>query len=111
MANESAKLLPGTLDMMVLKVVSVGPEHGFGIGRRLQQVSRGVFDVNQGSLYPALQRLLKEGWITAEWRQTESGRRARYYRITRSGGRHLEQERDGFARQVRAVSQVLAWAD
>jgi transcriptional regulator len=111
MANETARLLPGTLDMMVLKVVSVGPEHGFGIGRRLQQVSRGVFDVNQGSLYPALQRLLKEGWITAEWRQTESGRRARYYRITRSGGRHLERERDSFARQVRAVGQVLAWAD
>jgi transcriptional regulator len=111
MANESAKLLPGTLDMMVLKVVSVGPEHGFGIGRRLQQVSRGVFDVNQGSLYPALQRLLKEGWITAEWRQTESGRRARYYRITRSGGRHLERERDSFTRQVRAVGHVLAWAD
>jgi transcriptional regulator len=111
MANESAKLLPGTLDMMVLKVVSVGPEHGFGIGRRLQQVSRGVFDVNQGSLYPALQRLLKEGWITAEWRQTESGRRARYYRITRSGGRHLERERDSFARQVRAVGHVLEWAD
>ena len=111
MANESAKLLPGTLDMMVLKVVSVGTEHGFGIGRRLQQVSRGVFDVNQGSLYPALQRLLKEGWITAEWRQTESGRRARYYRITRSGARHLERERDSFARQVRAVGHVLAWAD
>jgi transcriptional regulator len=111
MAQESARLMPGTLDMMVLKVASVGPEHGFGIGRRLQQVSGGVFDVNQGSLYPALQRLLKEGWITAEWRQTESGRRARYYRITRSGMRQLGRERESFARQVRAVSEVLAWAD
>jgi PadR family transcriptional regulator, regulatory protein PadR len=111
MANESARLLPGTLDMMVLKVVSVQPEHGFGIGRRLEQVSDGVYDVNQGSLYPALQRLLKEGWITAEWRQTESGRRARYYRITRSGVRHLGRERDSFARQVKAVGKVLAWAD
>jgi transcriptional regulator len=108
-AGESAQLLPGTLDMMVLRVVSVGPEHGFGIGRRLQEVSRGVFDVNQGSLYPALQRLLKEGWIRAEWRQTESGRRARYYRITASGQRHLERQRDSFARQVTAVNRVLAW--
>lgn len=110
MVRESAQLLPGTLDMMVLRVVLVGPEHGFGIGRRLQEVSRGVFDVNQGSLYPALQRLLKEGWIRAEWRQTESGRRARYYRITRSGERHLERERESFARQVGAVNRVLAWA-
>ena len=110
MAGESAQLLPGTLDMMVLRVVSVGPEHGFGIGRRLQEISRGVFDVNQGSLYPALQRLLKEGWIRAEWRQTESGRRARYYRITASGLRHLERQRDSFARQVTAVNRVLAWA-
>src|SRR5919106_4793336 len=99
MPKEPAEMLPGTLDMMVLKVVSVGPEHGFGIGRRLQELSHGVFDVNQGSLYPALQRLLQRGWITGEWRQTESGRRARYYRITRSGARQLESERGSFARQ------------
>lgn len=109
MDEQTAQLLPGTLDMMVLKVVSVGPEHGFGIGRRMQEVSRGLFDVNQGSLYPALQRLLKQGWITAEWRQTESGRRARYYRITRSGARHLEKQRESFARQVGAVNLILAW--
>lgn len=109
MERDTAQLLPGTLDMMVLKVVSVGPEHGFGIGRRLQEVSRGLFAVNQGSLYPALQRLLKEGWVTAEWRQTESGRRARYYRITRSGTRHLARQRDSFARQVGAVNLILAW--
>lgn len=81
MKHETAQLLPGTLDMMVLKIVSIGPEHGFGIGRRLQEVSGGLFDVNQGSLYPALQRLLKKSWVTAEWRQTEVGRRARFYRI------------------------------
>jgi PadR family transcriptional regulator PadR len=109
MEQDSAQLLPGTLDMMVLKIVSVGPEHGFGIGRRLQEVSRGLFDVNQGSLYPALQRLLKRGWVRAEWRQTESGRRARYYRITRSGARQLGQQRDSFARQVSAVNLILAW--
>jgi PadR family transcriptional regulator PadR len=109
MPKEPAELLPGTLDMMVLQVVSVGPEHGFGIGRRLQEVSHGVFDVNQGSLYPALQRLLQRGWITGEWRQTESGRRARYYRITRSGARQLERERGSFARQIAAVQLVLDW--
>lgn len=109
MDRDTAQLLPGTLDMMVLKVVSVEPEHGFGIGRRLQQVSRGLFDVNQGSLYPALQRLLKAGWVTGEWRQTEHGRRARYYRITRSGLRQLERERDSFTQQVSAVRRILAW--
>ena len=109
MANDAAELLPGTLDMLVLKIVSVGTEHGFGIGRRLQELSHGVFDVNQGSLYPALQRLLKQGWITGEWRQTESGRRARYYRITRSGQRQLEREQRSFARQIDAVQLVLKW--
>lgn len=111
MTEHNAPLLPGTLDMMVLKVVSVHPEHGFGIGRRLQEVSGGLFDVNQGSLYPALQRLLKRGWVTAEWRLTESARRARYYRITRSGTRQLQRERESFQRQVGAVKMVLAWTN
>jgi transcriptional regulator len=109
MADESAQILPGTLDMLVLKVISLGPEHGWGAGQRLQQMSRGVFDVNQGSLYPALQRLLKKGWIASEWRATESGRRARYYRITRSGQRQLERERQGWETQARAVASVLRW--
>lgn len=107
MADAPATVLPGTLDMLVLKVISVGPEHGWGVGQRLQQLSRGVFDVNQGSLYPALQRLLKRGWISAAWRSTESGRRARYYRITPSGARQLERERTSWERQVRAVAWVL----
>lgn len=109
MEQETAQLLPGTLDMMVLKIVSIEAEHGFGIGRRLQEVSGGLFDVNQGSLYPALQRLLKQGWVTAEWRQTESGRRARFYRITGSGARQLEEESESFARQVSGVNMILAW--
>lgn len=109
MADESAPVLPGTLDMLALKVISVGPEHGWGLGQRLQMMSRGVFDVNQGSLYPALQRLLKRGWITSEWRSTEHGRRARYYRITRSGERQLEAERQNWGRQVDAVNWVLQW--
>ncbi|MEZ4585592.1 MAG: PadR family transcriptional regulator [Gemmatimonadales bacterium] len=99
--------LPGMLDLLVLKVVSVGPEHGWGVGQRLERMSRGVFDVNQGSLYPALQRLLKRGWIVSEWRATESGRRARYYRITRSGEQQLAREQDEWSRRVQAVGWVL----
>lgn len=96
--------------MLILKVVSRQPEHGWGVGQRLAAVSGGVFDVNQGSLYPALQRLLRKGWITSEWRRTASGRRARYYRITNSGARQLASERESWARQVAAVQLVLDWA-
>ena len=110
MTDEGTQLLPGTLEMMVLKVLSVEAEHGWGIGQRLQQMSRGVFDVNQGSLYPALQRLLKRGWIVSDWRQTESGRRARYYRVTRSGAARLAQEQVTWSKQVAAVNWVLQWA-
>jgi transcriptional regulator len=96
--------------LLVLQVVSAGPEHGWGVGQRLQAMSAGAFDVNQGSLYPALQRLLKQGWITSEWRSTESGRRARYYGITRSGERQLVRERASWRRRVRAVDLVLGGA-
>ena len=110
MTEPAASLLPGTLEMLILKVVSAEPEHGWGIGNRLSRISGGVFDVNQGSLYPALQRLLRKGWITSEWRRTENGRRARYYRITKSGERQLVHERASWARQVEAVQLVLDWA-
>ncbi|MFW6201585.1 MAG: PadR family transcriptional regulator [Gemmatimonadota bacterium] len=110
MADGSTRLLPGTLEMLVLQVLSVGPEHGWGIGQRLQQASRGRFEVNQGSLYPALQRLLKKGWLTSEWRVSESGRRARYYELTRSGERQLARERESWAKQVEAVGWVFDWA-
>ncbi len=103
-------VLPGTLEMLILKIVSARPEHGWGIGQRLGEVSEGVFDVNQGSLYPALQRLLRKGWITSGWRRTESGRRARYYAITKSGERQLTVETRSWARQVAAVQLVLDWA-
>jgi transcriptional regulator len=95
--------------MLVLKVLSVRPEHGWGITQRLQQVSHGVFDVNAGSLYPALQRLLAKGWIRPEWRATESGRRARYYHLTRSGAARLARERESWSRQVDAVTRILRW--
>jgi transcriptional regulator len=108
--DESVQLLPGTLDMLVLRVVAARPEHGWGIGQRLQQASRGVFDVNQGSLYPALQRLMTRGLIRSEWRVTESGRRARYYSITRSGTRRLAAEQAHWSRQAEAVRLVLSGA-
>jgi PadR family transcriptional regulator, regulatory protein PadR len=110
MPETSAPVLPGTLDMLVLKVVSVRPEHGWGIGQRLREASGGAFDVNQGSLYPAVQRLMKKGWVKSEWRDSEHGRRARYYRITRSGAAQLGRERASWSRQVEAVSRVLEWA-
>jgi transcriptional regulator len=110
MADRSLQVLPGTLEMLVLNVLTASPEHGWGIGQRLQQASRGVLDVNQGSLYPALQRLLERGWIKSEWRVTESSRRARYYRVTASGLRQLKKQRGSWARQVEAVSWVLDWA-
>ena len=109
MPPESSSLLPGTLDLLVLSVVSVQSEHGWGIGQRLLQVSRGVFEVNQGSLYPALQRLEK-GWIRSEWRTAESGRSARYYAITASGKRQLARERRSWERQVEGIGLVLQWA-
>jgi PadR family transcriptional regulator PadR len=99
---------PGTLEMLVLQVLSTGPEHGWGIGQRLQQASRGVFDVNQGSLYPALQRLLGKGWIRSDWRVTGSGRRARYYTVTKSGQKHLSRELESWSRQVDGVRWVLS---
>jgi PadR family transcriptional regulator len=107
--SDAAPVPPGTLDMLVLKVLSVQAEHGWGIGQRLQHASRGVFDVNQGSLYPALQRLLVKGWIRSEWRVTDSGRRARYYLLTRSGEGRLVREREDWSRQVEGVARILRW--
>ena len=109
MTDSSAQVPPGTLEMLVLKVLSAAPEHGWGIGQRLQEASRGIFDVNQGSLYPALQRLLAKGWIRSDWRVTASGRRARYYSLTRSGEKQLSRELEHWERQVEGVRWVLRW--
>ena len=102
-----APIVPGTLEMLVLKTLSLDPMHGWGIGERIQQLSRDVFAVNQGTLYPALERLQRDGLITAEWRTTENNRRARYYRITRSGLKRLETEREEWERSARAVDLIL----
>jgi PadR family transcriptional regulator, regulatory protein PadR len=107
MASERTALVPGTLEMLALKTLSLGPMHGWGIGERIQQMSRDVFSVNQGTLYPALEHMLQEGWVSAEWRQTENNRRARYYRITRSGLAQLEREQQAWNRATAAVNLIL----
>jgi transcriptional regulator len=109
MANrEPAELLQGTLEMLVLKTLRLEPMHGWGIGQRLEQISRGEFQVNQGSLYPALQRMKRKGWIRSEWRVTENNRRARYYILTAAGRRQLAVEQRDWERAVRAVNWILA---
>jgi PadR family transcriptional regulator PadR len=100
-------VIQGTLDLLILKTLSLEPMHGFGIARRVAQVSRGVFKVNPGSLLTALQRLERAGWLDAEWRTTESSRRARYYTLTRGGRRQLELETADWTRRVAAVARLL----
>jgi transcriptional regulator len=100
-------VIQGTLDMLILKTLSLEPMHGFGIARRIEQISRGVFKVNPGSLLTAFQRLERAGWLDAEWRQTESGRRAKYYSLTRAGRRQLDVETADWARRVKAVARLL----
>ncbi|MQA92559.1 MAG: PadR family transcriptional regulator [Gemmatimonas sp.] len=103
----SADVLRGTLDLLILKTLSLEPMHGWGIGHRIQHLSRGVMDVNQGSLYPGLQRLEHKGWIASEWRTTENNRRAKYYRLTQTGRRALGDETANWRRYVGAVEWVL----
>jgi len=107
MAEPVTELLQGTLDLLVLKTLSAGPIHGWGISQRIQQTSRGVLDVNQGSLYPALRRLEVKGWVEGEWRASDSNRRARYYRLTPEGKRALGLETDSWRRYVAAVDWIL----
>ena len=104
------ELLPGTLDLLILKTLALGRMHGYGIAQRLRQVSDDVLQVGESSLYPALQRLLLNGWVKAEWGASENNRRARYYTITAAGRRRLERERDDFARFIGAVQKVLEMA-
>src|SRR5687767_888429 len=93
--------------MLILKTLSLEPLHAFGIGRRIEQISRGVFKVNPGSLLTALQRLERAGWLDAEWRETENSRRARYFSLTRTGRKQLEVETTDWSRRVSAVARVL----
>jgi PadR family transcriptional regulator, regulatory protein PadR len=106
-ARPQTDALRGSLDLLVLKTLSLQPMHGWGISQRVQQISKGVLDVNQGSLYPALQRMEKEGLIASEWGTTDNNRRARYYRLTTSGRRALNDEVESWRRFAAGLESVL----
>ena len=109
--DDARELLQGTLDMLVLKSLQLGPMHGWGITERIESGSRNVLGLNQGSLYPALYRLEKQGFVRSEWRMTENNRRARYYTISASGTRQLAAERASWERLSGAVNHVLRMAE
>src|SRR5260370_937821 len=108
---EKSDLPQGTLDVLILKVVALGPVHGYAIAQRLEQVSRGVVQVPQGSLYPALHRLENRRFLTADWKQTETGREAKFYRLTKKGREHLKAETSGWQRLTEAVRLILGLAE
>jgi PadR family transcriptional regulator PadR len=105
--DSNTDVIQGTLDMLILKTLSLEPLHGFGIARRVEQISRGVFKVNPGSLLTALQRLERAGWLDAEWRQTENSRRAKFYALTRAGKKQLEIETTDWTRRSSAIARLL----
>jgi PadR family transcriptional regulator PadR len=105
--EQNTDIIPGTLDMLILNALSLEPMHGFGISRRIEQVSRGVFKVNPGSLLTAFQRLERMGWLDSEWRQTDNSRRAKYYSLTRTGKKQLEVETANWARRASAIARLL----
>jgi len=111
MPPSKSDLLQGTLDLLILQVVSLGPLHGYAIAQRLQQMSKDVLQVQQGSLYPALHRLEARGWLKAEWKASETGRDAKFYNLTRAGRRQLESERANWNRLAAAIGLVLRTAE
>ena len=109
--KEKSDMPQGTLDLLILKVVALGPVHGYAIGQRLQQVSRGVVEVPQGSLYPALHRLENRGMLEAEWKETETGREAKFYKLTKKGRAELETEAASWERLAQAVGLILRMSE
>jgi PadR family transcriptional regulator PadR len=107
MSEQNTDVIQGTLDMLILKTLSLEPMHGFGIARRVEQVTRGVFKVNPGSLLTALQRLERAGWLDSTWRNTDNSRRAKFYTLTRNGRKQLEIETADWARRTSAVARLL----
>jgi transcriptional regulator len=107
MHEPTTDVIQGTLDMLILKTLSLGPMHGYGIARRIEQVSRGVFKVNPGSLLTSLHRLERAGWLDDEWRRTDNSRRAKYYSLTAAGRRQLDVETESWQRRAAAVSRLL----
>lgn len=107
MADERIELPQGTLDLLILKTIALAPQHGWAISERVQQMSSDALHVRQGSLYPALHRLERRGWVKARWNTTENNRRAKYYELTRRGHKQLEAKEDSWRRLATAVSQIL----
>jgi PadR family transcriptional regulator PadR len=105
--TDRADVLPGTLDMLILKTLTITPMHGYGIAQHIQQVSREAIQVEEGSLYPSLQRMQVKGWVTSEWGQSPTGRRARYYRLTAAGRKQLGAEVSDFRKAVEAIQRVI----
>jgi transcriptional regulator len=110
MPSEKSELLQGTLDMLILKVVALGPVHGYGISLRIRQISKDVLRVQQGSLYPALHRLEKRGWIEAEWGESDNGRQARFYKLSSRGRKQLAAEETNWRRLAEAIGLILETA-
>jgi len=107
MADKASGLVQGTLDMLILKTLELQPMHGYGIAMRIEQISKGVFQVNPGSLFPAFRRLERAGWLANEWRETENNRRAKYYKLTKAGRKQLGVESHGWERLCLAIRQVM----
>jgi PadR family transcriptional regulator, regulatory protein PadR len=107
LAKQKSDLLQGTLDLLILKTLALGPEHGWGIAQRIQQTSDGVLSINQGSLYPALYRLEEKGWVATEWGNSENNRQAKFYSLTRAGQKQLTEEEENWRRLSTAITQVL----
>jgi len=110
MPIEKSDLLQGTLDLLILKIVALGPVHGYGISLRIRQISQEVLKVQQGSLYPALHRLEKRGWLASDWGESENGRQAKFYKLSSKGRKQLAREESSWRRLAAAVSQILQTA-
>jgi PadR family transcriptional regulator, regulatory protein PadR len=110
MAPDKSDLLQGTLDMLILKIVALGPVHGYGISRRIRQISKDVLQVQQGSLYPALHRLEKRGWLKADWGESDNGRKAKFYSLSAKGRKQLAAEESNWNRLAEAVALIMQTA-
>ena len=107
MPTKTAELVQGTLDMLILKTLALEPMHGWGIAQRIEQISRGVFQVNPGSLFPAFRRLERSGLVKSEWRETENNRRAKYYMLSEPGRKQLKSETQEWGKQIAAIARIL----
>jgi PadR family transcriptional regulator PadR len=110
MPADKSDLLQGTLDMLILKIVALSPVHGYGISLRIRQISKEVLQVQQGSLYPALHRLEKRGWLTAEWGESDNGRQAKFYKLSAKGRKQLQAEESNWERLAQAITQIMQTA-